>query len=920
MAEYTRFRDQKYKNWLKTAESLYILRNNLRDFMEKETETYHSSLKEHLKAVVCEKHCKKLPICDKCELWKKEILKSYIGSVAKINWKNCEPHLWPTEKWEVAKVFMPKGHDKHRHFDEFDVPAVLNFISHCRYFKNIIKGSVLDMVISLRNSVMHSPDFTLTEEKMVDGKTKILNLAKALEGKIPDMHKNISEAITQFISDLENYTAQNPQADTKSENIKLLDREQQALKEKIELLTQLYDTDQKTELKEELQGVKNFFDQNKDLLENLRPQVDQLNEIQKKVDKHELEIDNLSSRMEDLEKINDPMFSADTLKFKNHLIELALKRKWEVPEFTEESEACGYRGRVEVNGHTYKGSQVCKRKKDAHQEVAKLALDALKDDFEMREEPSTSESISAVTPSASSTNLPFYCTLTVSLNKEICSDGCQHENEAIESAYKKLALLFRLNDTNNNNTFRAAVLAHFGRCKIQPPSEESFQNEDKKFCKLKLSEQFTFDDKDGSTTKKKAEQQVAKIAIEKMSEVLNYTSDVVNENYKGFLKERLEALGMERPVYNTKESSEGARSSRMSKDDSHISSTQTEQHGQQSASPQDSATVVKTPHKTLSDCAVASLLTEIQDSNPSAPGDIDMEKYSEINSLLEVYNLKPPPVKVEDVNTHIKINQIININLENFTFKNSNACSSKKEATRKTYCLLGRALGICQPNTDEIKSTMFVKEDFSKKSLPLPKENVEGDKAFICSLTEITYSLIYNGQGSTEADAKQDALRKALSTLPLLFGHEALPISSSTEANEQTLNTLLRAAGQRDITFSLKPNQYNISINLRFKDYTMTSKSQKSKKENRNLLSKRILGLLGVETEANPPSFRNCLDEWFIQNALQQPVFEDTEVLGTKATFSVDITCTNPDWEDSLEAAKKKLVQELEKRFRYLID
>lgn len=41
---YKRFSDEKYKNWLKTAESLSILRIRMKDFIEKETETYHSSL------------------------------------------------------------------------------------------------------------------------------------------------------------------------------------------------------------------------------------------------------------------------------------------------------------------------------------------------------------------------------------------------------------------------------------------------------------------------------------------------------------------------------------------------------------------------------------------------------------------------------------------------------------------------------------------------------------------------------------------------------------------------------------------------------------------------------------------------------------------------------------------------------------
>lgn len=47
--------------------------------------------------------------------------------------------------------------------------------------------------------------------------------------------------------------------------------------------------------------MKNFLDQNKDLLENLGPHVNQLNEIQEKVNRHEQVIYDLHNRVEQLE-------------------------------------------------------------------------------------------------------------------------------------------------------------------------------------------------------------------------------------------------------------------------------------------------------------------------------------------------------------------------------------------------------------------------------------------------------------------------------------------------------------------------------------------------------------------------------------------------------------------------------------------
>lgn len=57
MDSYKRFSDEEYKHWLQVAESLFILRTNIRHFVENETEKYHKSLQEKLKDKVCERRC-----------------------------------------------------------------------------------------------------------------------------------------------------------------------------------------------------------------------------------------------------------------------------------------------------------------------------------------------------------------------------------------------------------------------------------------------------------------------------------------------------------------------------------------------------------------------------------------------------------------------------------------------------------------------------------------------------------------------------------------------------------------------------------------------------------------------------------------------------------------------------------------------
>ncbi|KAK1802906.1 hypothetical protein P4O66_021441 [Electrophorus voltai] len=1052
MESYKRFTDESYKNWLKTAESLYILRRHIRDFVENETETYHKSLRESLQREVCVKNCKKYspqekksPLCDRCEQWKVKILENRHTKYG-IHWENCQPYLWATEKWEVAKV------------------------------------------INVRNNVMHSPDLRLSKKDMEDYIANVVQLAKFLEPHALGL-KDISEEIQQFKENLEKYCGQSsPNAEnSKDENVKLINREHQALKEKIEFLAQHYEEEQHADLKKELQGMKGFLEQNKDLLENLGPYVNQLDEIQEKVNKHDHQIDNLKNRVDKLEETQDPVFIGDPLKFKNHLIEEAKKWKWSDPVFTEVLEANGYRGQVEVNGHIFTGSYVCNSKKSAHQEVAKKALENLKFCYYSTEQfshpgcidkPSTSSTTPSVNPvtSASTGNsfktmvlahfdschypppsehldqqddknfcklllcgpftfhdkdgsikkkqaeqqvamvalqqlsgilncsfdsvdggnykgflkecldahglkqpkysterkevdiedgecpntsgdnshsyctrtprvfskdaslqpednaavvqpLPtthpdhndvhligiqgtqtppipcqvakldcadalFYASATVVLkNQEVVSDGCAQQEHAIESAYKKLACLFRLNAHGGaGNSFKTMVLAQFDSCHYPPPSEHFDQQDDKNFCKLLLCGPFTFHDKDGSIKKKQAEQQVAMVALQQLSGILNCSFDSVDGNYKGFLKECLDAHGLKQPMYSTERKKvdiEEGEGSNTSGDNSYYTKgNQTDTKGNQT---------------------------------PPIPCKVAKLECEEIHTLLVLFNLKPPSVTLESVSNEQKFGITVEVILDNLTFKNKDPCTSRRDAIRKAYYSLGCALGICQSNTD---ATMLVKQDFSQKSFPLPKEVIEGNiEPFYCSLNNISYNVIYEGQGSTEADAKHDGLQKALHALPLIFGYKTLPSSGSAEEMEAQINTILTRKNQKKLTYSLKWHRYMSSAKLLFKDYTMKSTRQANKKANRSHLSRCMLSLLGEKTESNGPSFRSCLDEWFMKRGLQPPVFEDTEeAQGSKATFSVSLSCSHADWEDNLEAAIEKLIQELSKRFRYLTE
>lgn len=119
--------------------------------------------------------------------------------------------------------------------------------------------------------------------------------------------------------------------------------------------------------------------------------------------------------------------------------------------------------------------------------------------------------------------------------------------------------------------------------------------------------------------------------------------------------------------------------------------------------------------------------------------------------------------------------------------------------------------------------------------------------AYVCVLCNLQIYRYFFPTGPTEADAKQDALQKALDTLNLLFGFKSLPKCSTSEETEVQVNSLLGRKDQKELIYSHKPKQYKSSVELLFKDYTMESKCEKKKKENVNNLCSRILGLLAAE-------------------------------------------------------------------------
>ena len=154
-----RLNDNEYKFWIKAGLCLNHAKEGIETFTDDRSKRTHACVKtsvgEHaivktpdgdIKALgeICNnaKFVKRgnrwsLGCCNDCEIYVKEIaqLSQPPFRVELSNWRNSEIQLWPSEPWEIAKVYMNKGQRPfafQKNSQETDLSGLLNFIDHCR--------------------------------------------------------------------------------------------------------------------------------------------------------------------------------------------------------------------------------------------------------------------------------------------------------------------------------------------------------------------------------------------------------------------------------------------------------------------------------------------------------------------------------------------------------------------------------------------------------------------------------------------------------------------------------------------------------------------------------------------------------------------------------------------------------------------
>ncbi|XP_015746535.1 uncharacterized protein CXorf38 homolog isoform X1 [Python bivittatus] len=181
-----RLNSAEYKNWLKAGHSLLLVRAALQRFAGEQIHAFHRQLIASDSARLtppgrrcggrCTPRGKQFqPICSLCREWKKEILSHHTNKMGEIYWGNCRPWLWPSNSWELAKAYMPRGKADTYSPDKCDASALLNLFIFCDHFNSIDPKKIRE-VIKCRNELMHSADMKVSSSWLKEFGIHVQNL------------------------------------------------------------------------------------------------------------------------------------------------------------------------------------------------------------------------------------------------------------------------------------------------------------------------------------------------------------------------------------------------------------------------------------------------------------------------------------------------------------------------------------------------------------------------------------------------------------------------------------------------------------------------------------------------------------------------------------------------------------------------
>ncbi|XP_020639538.3 uncharacterized protein CXorf38 homolog isoform X1 [Pogona vitticeps] len=282
-----------YKNWVKAGHSLVLLRAALERFAGEQVEAFHRQLVARDAARLsppgrrCSGQCAPRgkqfqPACSLCKEWKKEILNHHTHRTGEVNWGNCRPWLWPSNPWELAKAYMPRGKADSCGPDKCDASALLNLFSFCDHFSNIDQKKVRE-VIKCRNELMHSSDMKISSSWLKKFGNHVQNLLTEFQ-HVPEA-KTAGARIEKLLSsDWAVHVPGEDQLDGlegEMSQSQIGEIESELIKEKLHEIRFCME-EQETVSEEDLhriQAIRDFLKDNDDLQRNLQAEMQNLEDL-----------------------------------------------------------------------------------------------------------------------------------------------------------------------------------------------------------------------------------------------------------------------------------------------------------------------------------------------------------------------------------------------------------------------------------------------------------------------------------------------------------------------------------------------------------------------------------------------------------------------------------------------------------------
>ena len=139
--------DEGYIRWVQSSTCLGLAKESIESFALQRSNVLHQNVKTNLKDRSSEydmcKHPKVVKVGNKWEMnCKCSGCQSYIDALVSLcykdftfsagNWNNADIRLWPTDPWEMAKVYMnPNQKANQTSPQETDLSGILNFLANC---------------------------------------------------------------------------------------------------------------------------------------------------------------------------------------------------------------------------------------------------------------------------------------------------------------------------------------------------------------------------------------------------------------------------------------------------------------------------------------------------------------------------------------------------------------------------------------------------------------------------------------------------------------------------------------------------------------------------------------------------------------------------------------------------------------------